>query len=208
MLASVPADQLSPEQRAAFESASAEYVASQRYNADRTEARVNLGTFYANRGEAAKAEQEIKTAIALDPGFVPAYVNLADLYRAGGRDAEGERVLRDGLKSAPNSAMLHHSLGLALVRLKRTDAALGELERATMLEPANARFAYVYAVGLHSMGKVEAAIARLEKAYLTHPNDRDIVQALASFHEARGESSAAKKYAERLRELSAHDKQP
>ena len=111
-------------------------------------------------------------------------------------------MLRDGLKSVPNSAMLHHSLGLALVRMKRTDTALGEFERATILEPANARFAYVYAVALHSLGKVEAAIARLEKAYLAHPNDRDIVQALASFHQARGDSAAAKRYADRLRKLT------
>ncbi len=59
-----------------FERASAEYIASQRYNADRADARVNLGTFYANRGDAAKAEEEIKAAIRLDPHFIPAYVNL------------------------------------------------------------------------------------------------------------------------------------
>ena len=206
LLASISADQLSAEQRVAFERASAEYVASQRYNADRNEARVNLGTFYGNRGEAAKAEQEIKAAIAFDPRFAPAYANLADLYRAQGRDAEGERMLRAGLESAPNSAMLHHSLGLALVRMKRTDAALVEFERATTLEPANARFAYVHAVALHSLGKVEAAIARLEKAYLAHPDDRDIVQALASFHQARGDSAAATKYADRLQEITAKDK--
>ena len=47
---------------------------------------------------------------------------------------EGELVLRDGLKNMPGISMLHHALGLALVRLKRTDAALGELERATVLE--------------------------------------------------------------------------
>jgi Flp pilus assembly protein TadD len=95
--------------------------------------------------------------------------------------------------------MLHHALGLALVRLKRTDAALGELERATVLEPGNARFAYVYAVALHSTGKVDAAIAQLEKALVAHPNDGDILEALASFHEARGQSAVAKKYAERRR---------
>ncbi len=208
LLASVPADQLAPEQRAAFERAANEYVDTQRYHADRAEARVNLGTFYANRGDAARAEEEIKAAIRLEPLFIPAYVNLADLYRAGGRDADGEQILRDGLKLLPKSAMLHHGLGLALVRMKRADAALGALERATMLESGNARFTYVYAVALHSMGKVEAAIARLEKALLAHPNDRDIVQALASFHEARGESATAKKYAERLRALSEKDKQP
>jgi Tfp pilus assembly protein PilF len=205
LLAGVPGDRLTPEQRAAFERASAEYVASQRYNADRAEARVNLGMFYANRGETAKAEQEIKVALTLDPAFIPAYVNLADLYRARGRDGEGEQVLRDGIKIAPQSASLYHALGLTLVRMKRADAALAELERATILEPNNARFAYVYAVALHSMGRVEAAIARLEKSYLAHPDDRDIVQALASFHEGRGESAAAKKYADRLQALSPEE---
>ena len=63
----------------------------------------------------------------LSSRFIPAYVNLADLYRSRGRDAESESILRDGLKMTPNNAMLRHALGLALVRLKRTDAALGEL---------------------------------------------------------------------------------
>ena len=106
-----------------------------------------------------------------------------------------------------SNTVLHHALGLALVRMKRTDPALGELERATTLEPGNARFTYVYAVALHSTGKVKAAIARLEKALLAHPNDRDILQALASFHEARGASTAAKKYADRLRALSETNNQ-
>jgi predicted CXXCH cytochrome family protein len=200
-LAAVPAAQLNAEQRAAFERASAEYIASQQYNADRAEARANLGTFYANRADAAKAEEEIKAAIRLDPFFAPAYVNLADLYRALGRDAEGEKILRAGLRVAPRRAILHHALGLALVRLKRTDDALGELERAILLEPGNARFAYVYAVALHSTGKSDAAIKRLEKVLASNPNDRDILQALVSFYQARGENTAAKKYTERLRTL-------
>ena len=202
LLAPVPPDQLNAEQRAAFERARAEYVASQRYNADRAEARVNLGTFYANRGEAAKAEEEIKAAIRLEPLFIPAYVNLADVYRARDRDAEGERILREGLKIAPKSAMLHHALGLALVRMKRTDAALAELERATVLEPGNGRFAYVYAVALHSTGKADAAIVKLKKALADHPNDRDILEALSSFHTARGDNVQAKKYADRLRKIT------
>jgi Tfp pilus assembly protein PilF len=201
LLAAVPAEQLSAEQRTAFARASAEYVASQRYNADRAEARVNVGTFYANRGDPARAEEELKAAVALDPFFTPAYVNLADLYRALGRDLDGEKLLREGLRTAPRSAMLHHALGLALVRLKRGDAALAELERATILEPANARFSYVYAVALHSTGKSEAAIARLEKTLLVNPNNVDILAALASFNETRGASAEAKKYGDRLRAL-------
>jgi Tfp pilus assembly protein PilF len=201
VLAPVPHAQLSAEQGAAFERAASDYVETQRYNADRAEARVNLGAFYGNRGDAARAEEEIKAAIRLEPFFIPAYVNLADLYRATGRDADGERILREGLKVAPKSAILHHALGLALVRMKRSDEALGELERATALEPRSARFAYVYAVALHSAGKAAEAIARLEKALLAHPNDHSILEALASFHQGRGEGAAAKRYAERLRAI-------
>jgi Tfp pilus assembly protein PilF len=201
LLAAANVAPLSAEERAAFERAGAEYIASQKYNADRAEARVNLGTFYASRGDGAKAEGEIKAAIALDPFFIPAYVNLADLYRAQNRDGDGERVLRDGLKVAPKNAVLHHALGLALVRMKRPDAALAEFEQATILEPANARFSYVYAVALHSSSKVDAAITRLEKTLRAHPNNRDILEALASFHQARGDSAAASRYAGRLKAL-------
>jgi hypothetical protein len=43
--------------------------------------------------------------------------------------AQAERILRDGLKIVPKSAMLHHSLGLALVRQKQTQDALAEFSR-------------------------------------------------------------------------------
>ena len=97
--------------------------------------------------------------------------------------------------------MLHHALGLALVRMKRADTALAEFEQATNLEPANGRFSYVFAVALHSAGKSDAAIARLEKTLRAHPNDRDVLEALASFHQARGERAAANRYVEQLRAL-------
>lgn len=110
-------------------------------------------------------EKELKGAIRLEPRSAPAYANLADLYRAGGRDTDGER--------------------------------------ATRLEPNDARFAYVHGVALHSTGKVETAIERLEKTLTAHPNNRDILEALASFQRARGRIAEATQYEERLRALSA-----
>jgi tetratricopeptide (TPR) repeat protein len=185
LLEFVPAGQLSADRRDAFERAAAEYVDTQRYNADRAEARVNLGTFLGSRGDASKGEEELKAAIRLDPFFIPAYVNLSDLYRAVDRDAEGERVLRQGLAVAPSNGVLHYALGLALVRLKRTDAAVRELERATALEPENARFAYAYGVALHSTGHVDAAKTTLEKALAAHPDDVNVRAALTTITKER-----------------------
>jgi len=185
LLGFVPAGQLSADARAAFERASNEYVETQRYNADRAEARVSLGTFIGSRGDVVAGEKELKAAIRQDPFFIPSYVNLADLYRAFGRDPESERILRDGLAIAPTSAALHYALGLALVRMKRMDAAVGELERAYVLESGNARFAYVYGVALHSTGKADAAKATFEKALAAHPDDANVRAALTSLTKER-----------------------
>jgi Flp pilus assembly protein TadD len=140
----------------------------------------------------------------MEPSSIPAYVNLADVYRALGRDADGERLLRDGLTSAPKSGVLHFSLGLALTRLNRSDTALREFARAAGLEPGNARFAYVHAIALHSAGKVDAAIERLKSALTDHPGNGDILAALVKFYEARGESAQAQRYANQLRAISAN----
>ena len=203
ILATAPADQVSPLQSAAFDRAAEDFITAQRYNSDRADARTNLGTFMAQRGTVARAEEELTAAIRLDPFFAPAYINLADLYRARGRDADGERILRQGLARAPRSAVLHHALGLALVRLKRQREALVELERASTLEPTDARFAYIYAVALQSSGKTAAAIAKLEAALQTHPNDADILGALVNFNEEKGDKTKAQQYAEKLHALSA-----
>jgi tetratricopeptide (TPR) repeat protein len=203
LLADVPLTAASAERRAAFERAAAEYVESQRYNADRADARVNLGSFEARRGDVAHAEQDLKAAIALDSLYVPAYINLADLYRAQGRESDAERVLRDGLKTSPNSAPLHHALGLALVRARRSDQALAELAKAAKLDPASARFAYVYGIALHSAGRADEAIATLVKASAQHPADTDTLEALASFYHDRGNDAESRRYMEQLRAVAA-----
>jgi Tfp pilus assembly protein PilF len=204
LLAAVPTDQLSPEQQYAFQRASTDFVETQRYNADRAEARVALGTFYAERGNVAEAEHELQSAIRLMPSSVPAYVNLADVYRTLGRDAEGESILRTGLSRVPQSGALHYALGLVLTRLQRGDTALREFSRAAGLEPGNARFAYVNAIALHSSGKSDAAIAQLRSALAIHQADGDIISALADFYRQRGDSVQATRYANRLRQLSAN----
>jgi tetratricopeptide (TPR) repeat protein len=194
-----------PTQRAAFDRAAAEYEATQRYNYDRPEARSSLGNFFAREGRFEDAQAQFKSSIRMDPGFVPAYVNLADLMRAQGLDADGERVLREGLKQVPRSAVMHHTLGLALIRQKHNTEALAELQRAAQLAPSDARFAYVYAVGLHSAGKSHAAITEVDRALTLHPDDRDLLIAAATFRRELGDVAGARRYGKRLYERYPDD---
>ena len=91
---------------------------------------MNLGDVYGARGEALQAEESYRTALVLDPAWIPAYVNYADWLRRANRDGDGEKILRAGLEHRPNDASLHHSLGLLLVRRKDMPAALAELKKA------------------------------------------------------------------------------
>jgi predicted CXXCH cytochrome family protein len=206
LLAPVPTASQAPSDRARFDLAAREFIAAQRANAERPEARTGLGNFLAQRGLTREAEAEYRAALGLNPQYVTAAINLADLYRQTGRDGEGEITLRTALSASPHEAALHHALGLALTRLKRPDDAVGELQRATELEPDQPRYAYVYAVALHSSGRLAQAMTVLKRALRTHPNDRDILQALVSFTRMAGDATAALGYAEQLAVIAPGDK--
>src|SRR5262249_40550254 len=205
LLAPVPSASQPAADRERFEQAAAEFIAAQRLNADRPQARSALGNFLAQRGRSDEAEAEFKAALRLSPQYAPAAINLADLYRQLGRDAEGESVLRAAITLSTQDAGLHHALGLALTRRKQPDAALAEVARAAELEPDRARYAYVYAVALHSAGRAPEAIAVLKAAQAKSPGDRDILLALINYHREAADFIAALDYAERLAKIAPDD---
>jgi tetratricopeptide (TPR) repeat protein len=200
-LAGIPLEELAPRDRAAWPRAVDDYVAAQRYAADRPEARTNLGTFYARIGRVDDAEAEFAAATRLDRAYVPEYVNAADAYRAGGREEDALRWIARGLAAVPRSAALHHALGLAQARGKDA-AALTSLRRAATLEPENARYTYVYAVALNSFGRPSDAIRTLERAAARWPSDRDVLFALATARRDAGQRGAAREAARAL--VAAH----
>jgi predicted CXXCH cytochrome family protein len=207
ILAAVPVANQPAADRGAFDRAVAEFVAAQRLNADRPEARSTLGNFYARRGLTADAKSEYEAALRLSPQYVPAAINLADLYRQLGRDGDGEIVLRTALASSRQDAGLHHALGLALTRQKRRDDALDEFRTASDIEPDRSRYAYVYAVALHSAGRIDESIEVLKKNLARHPDDRETMSALVTFSRDAGNIGAALEYAEQLSRLAPNDRE-
>jgi tetratricopeptide (TPR) repeat protein len=186
-MAEVPDHGLSASQRAAASAAFDEFEAAQQVNAERPESHLRLGLFHYRRGRPAEAEGAYRDAIRVGPRYAGGYLNLADLYRAQGRDAEGERILRDGLRTAHRPGVLHHSLGLLLVRDRRLEDALAELAQAVDLEPEVPRFAHVYAVALQTVGRTDEAIRVLEEARRRAPRAA-ILEALASISAERDAS--------------------
>jgi tetratricopeptide (TPR) repeat protein len=207
LLAPTRGQSLTADQRERLDTVLDEYRQIQTLNADRAESHLNLGLLHLDLGQADRAEAEYRQAIATESSFLPAYVNLADLYRTQGDDVEGESVLRDALSIAPDNAEVHHALGLALVRQERPKEALEFLYRACELRPEEARYVYVYGVGLHSTGQTDQALTVLDTGHDRHPGDRDLLVALATINRDTGRIEAAIAYAERLVRLAPQDPQ-
>ncbi len=194
-LADVPDDLIPPRVR---QGATAEFIAAQELEGDRPEAHLALASLYAAQQDFARAEASLLRALAIDPAFVPAAVNLADLYRALGRDDDGERVVREALSRAPRDPALLHALGLALVREHRLRDALEPLGGAAHLGADNPRLGYVYAVALHDAGNRQGAVRELEAVLDRHPYDRDSLDAIIGFLREAGDVRAAHTFATRL----------
>jgi predicted CXXCH cytochrome family protein len=196
---------LGPERQRDFDRALAELVASELVSGERPESHLNLSLIHARRGQSAEAEAELRTALRLDPRFVPALVNLADLSRALGRDGEGAQYLEQALSITPENPEALHALGLLRVRQGRLRDAVPLLRRAAAGRPESTRFGYVYAVALHSGGNAAEALTVLEGLHRRRPADRDVLAALVAIARGRGDLQRARRHAETLAKLLPTD---
>jgi predicted CXXCH cytochrome family protein len=206
-LAGAAPDSLSTEQRSALAAATVELVAAETTAADRPETHLNLGLLALREDHPDQADADYRTALRLDPRFVPAMVNLADLDRARGLDDQGTALLRQAVALEADNADAHHALGLLLVRQHQYPEARAELRRATELAPANPRYAYVYAIAMSSGGDTDKALAVLRRAHEAAPLDRDVLLGLVSLSRDQGDVAAALRYATELARLYPNDVQ-
>jgi predicted CXXCH cytochrome family protein len=199
-LAGADPQAMTAEQRNALGDAVQELVAAEMVDADRPEAHLNLGLLNIKRRQPTEAEVQYRTALRLDPTFVPALVNLADLDRMRGLDQQGADLLRKATSIEPRNADVRYALGLLLVRQHNGTEAVDQLRQAAELAPGNTSYAYVYAIALNSVGEPVHALAVLERAHQQHTTDTDILVALISIARDQGDITTALRSA---RELAA-----
>jgi tetratricopeptide (TPR) repeat protein len=201
-LAAVPLDQVTPEQAQQLRGLFSEYLDIQKQHADMPSAQLQLGLFQLARGDLPAAEAAYREALRLSPQLVPAYLNLADLLRAGGRDGEARELLLSALEFAPDNGPTLHALGLLEARNRQPEKALEYLRHAAELETEGTRHRFVYAIALHDMGRPRDAIRQLEALLQAAPNSEEVLLALANYSAEAGERERALAYARTLTELA------
>lgn len=155
---------LSKAQQGQLSTALNEYLSTQDFNADRGFSHTNKGNVFVQQGRYAEAESAFKDSIRIEPHFANAYVNLADLYRLQQKTTESIEVLQSGEQACPENGNLPYSLGLAYIRTKDYKKAIKFLHKATLVEPDNPQFHYVYGLSLEATNAKSAQVA-INKAY-------------------------------------------
>jgi len=203
-LGSTPAD-LFGNQRGSFEKAVEDLRAYVDTNADVAETQSNYGVFLFGQQRIPEAEAAFQRAISLDPTLEGSRVNLAEFYRAIGRNDKSEQTYAEAISISPERADLRYGHGLSLVREKALTDAIAELEEAVRLDAGNSRYQTTLAVALDSVGRTEDALNRLDRWAAT--GDAAIIGLALQYSFKLQRLPEALQFAERMAQLRPQDQQ-
>jgi tetratricopeptide (TPR) repeat protein len=199
---------LSPRRQADLGRVLDEFLAVQAFNSDRPEGLVGQAAAEVARGNYAEGERLYREAIARHAAYVPAYVNLADLYRESNRADEAEATLREGLAVSPDSPAVELALGFALVREGKSAEALPHFERAAATGSDDPYYGYVLAIAVNDGGDPGSALEILERGHERFPGHVDTLFVLTTLSRDQGDVEGARRYADRLVALLPGDPGP
>lgn len=182
----------------------AEYRKSLNYNADSPAGQLSIGNLEASLGYSILAENAYLRSLEIEPHYVPALINLADLYRSSGRDHESQEILLHALQVAPDSANTNHAYALFLVRTGKQNEALTYLETATRQQDTSPRHIYVYAVALDSSGETGKAIEVIAAASKHWPNNLNLSFLQVSYMDKTGKIDGIHRYLSLLATIAAN----
>ena len=153
---------LPPSVRGMMDTATDEYLEYLTANADRAESLTSRALVHQARGDIKAAEADLQQALQRNPAWVPGLVNLADLYRATGRDVMAGGLLRQALALAPEDGQVRVAMALWQVRQGKLTQGIETLAAGHtqgLVQGLDSGSAYIYAVALNSAGKSEQAMA-------------------------------------------------
>ncbi len=134
------------------------------------ENRMVLGQLYTVKHEPKKAEEQFKTAQAIDPDAEEVVLNLARLYGESGDVEHAAKVIED-VPVADRSARMEAALGAILDQLKRPKEAIAAYQRAADMEPGDVRTLAALAQALLNDNQLDEALKQYQQLSEADPED-------------------------------------
>ena len=206
-LASVKEETLGESLSALRDRALSDYVLTQESVSDLPMGRFNQAVLQVEQGDYEGARSSYVRAIEIDPRFLPAIANLAQLESALGEGDRAEATLRSGLQGLPEEGELHYSLGLLLAQKGDREASALALAEAAALMPDRARVQYNHGLAEQHLGHVEQAANAFGKATSIEPLNPTFLRALVILYAQNGRWPQAQAVALRLIQLEPDSKE-
>jgi tetratricopeptide (TPR) repeat protein/tRNA A-37 threonylcarbamoyl transferase component Bud32 len=154
------------------------------------------------REDLAAAEGEYQQAFGVDPGYVSAYVGLAELYVESGRLPEAVAILEGGIAANPKDSWLQQTLGQALLDQGDPEAAYEHFSAALELDPESGWIALQAASAYYQYSAdVNGTSELLERAGTLEADDPYLLDSIGQVYETMGNCPRAADYYRRTLEL-------
>jgi type IV pilus assembly protein PilF len=168
--------------------------------AKRSRLRLELASAYFAEGKTSTALDELKRALAADPGNASAYNLRGLIYASLSEAALAEESFRRALQLNPNDADAMHNYGWYLCSLKRQDEAEAQFARALAVPQYREQSKTWLARGLCQArgGDLAAAERSLLHSYELDAGNPATAYNLADVLLRRGDTERARFYAQRV----------
>ncbi|MGD0858656.1 MAG: tetratricopeptide repeat protein [Terracidiphilus sp.] len=136
------------------------------------EDRMVLGQLYTVKHDGKKAEEEFKTAQALEPDSEEVVLNLVRLYGESGDLAHAAQVI-EAVPTADRSPKMEFALGAAYEQLKQPKEAIAAYKRAAEMDPEDARTLDALGQALLKEDQLDEALKQYEELAKADPEDAE-----------------------------------
>ena len=150
-----------------------------------------LGNEYYRRREFAQAIAQYQRALALKPDYDLVVINMANAYRALGRDTEAMIGYRRFMELDPKNAQIRYEAAQILIDNGSIDEAQTQLEKALELEPKLAAARNALGVVALKRGDTAGAEKEIREAIAEKPDVRLAHYNLALLAEQQGDFTRA-----------------
>jgi tetratricopeptide (TPR) repeat protein len=138
-----------------------------------------VGSALRETGKPDAALEHYRTAVALDPTFVEAYVNLGMAAKETGRHDEALAAFEKAVSLQPEVEDYHTRLAGELASQGQADRAIAEFREAVRLAPDVAQTHWNLGLALNAIGASSEAVASLRRAVELRSGDKELRADLA-----------------------------
>ncbi len=142
-------------------------------------------------GKTAEGMALLDRALELDPGYLPAFAELAAMHLVKEDYAAAERIYRNAADYAPEDAEAQASHGRLLAIVKDFEAAERRYARAVGLAPSNANYRLEHGRMLQYLSRHEEALAQFEETRRLSPDSADAWMSTANSYRDMGRKEDA-----------------